>query len=101
MSPHSLQSTQAIVRWVSRGVTMIAITVFIYGMIRYPDAPISAQDGKFLGKQGQPHTRVDFEEFSHWERALWIAWPAMFAMFAVRYSIEPSWRNQTGTWKDI
>ena len=101
MSEQSLRSIRAIVRWVFRVVALTAITVFIYGMVRYPDAPISARDWGFFDVQGQPHTREQFEAFSRWETALWIAWPAMFAMFALRYSLEPSWRTQTYTWKDF
>ena len=101
MNEQSFQTIRAMVRWMFRVVAMAAVVTFIYGIAEYPDAPISTRDGKFFGKQGQPHTYLEFEAFSNWERTLEILWTAMFIMFTLRYYVEPEWRKQTGTWKDF
>jgi hypothetical protein len=52
------------------------MTVFFYGLWRFPDAPIHpcAKYG-YCGKQGQPHSRRDFDAFNHWETTLLWLWP--------------------------
>ena len=49
---------------------------FFYGMYQYPDAPIHpCNDHNYCGKQGQPHTQKEFEDFKFWETTLMWSWP--------------------------
>ena len=50
-------------------------TVFIYGMVRFPDAPIHQCATGFCGKQGQPHTLVDYRAFDVWQTTFFGIWP--------------------------
>ena len=53
--------------------------VFIYGVVRFPDAPIHPCGvDQYCGKQNQPHTKERFEEFLTWEGALIVAAPFGF-----------------------
>jgi hypothetical protein len=71
--------------WLRRAtiaVMVIAVAVFIYGFLRFPDAPIrecKAAIG-YCGKWGKPHTVEEFHAFLAWQRALLFVWP--FAMIA-------------------
>ena len=62
--------------------TMMGI-LFVYGLIRFPDAPLHAcGDHTYCGKQGQPHTQKEFEDFEIWPNALLGAWPiGMLALY--------------------
>jgi len=58
-------------------VALVMIAVFQYGVLRFPDAPIRpCGDESFCGKQGQPHTAVDYRAFVLWERSLLFIWPS-------------------------
>jgi hypothetical protein len=55
--------------------TMMGI-LFIYGLIRFPDAPLHVcGDNGYCGKQGQPHTQNEFEAFELWQNTLFWVWP--------------------------
>lgn len=55
--------------------TMMGI-LFVYGLIRFPDAPLHAcGDHGYCGKQGQPHTQKEFEGFELWQNTLFWVWP--------------------------
>jgi len=101
MNERSFQIIRTIVRWICRTVTLVAMITFIYGIAMYPDGSIKKSNGRFLGKQGQFHTREEFEAYSNWEVALGLLWPAMFVMITIRYYVDPEWRKPTGTWKDF
>jgi hypothetical protein len=47
---------------------------FVYGVIRYPDAPIRPCGAdSYCGKQGQLHDRGEYEGFQLWEGAMpWV-----------------------------
>ena len=50
--------------------------LFIYGLIRFPDAPLQAcSDHGYCGKQGQPHTERQFKDFEIWQNTLFWVWP--------------------------
>jgi hypothetical protein len=57
--------------------------LFIYGLIRFPDAPLHAcGDHSYCGKQGQPHTQKQFEDFDIWQNTLFWVWPiGMLALY--------------------
>jgi hypothetical protein len=63
-------------------VLAIMISVFGYGTVRFWDAPISFRaDGTYRGKQGQIHTKEDFDQFSLWEDTM-VLWPGgMIVLF--------------------
>ena len=65
-----------------RVVTLLTATLaggtLLYGFINFLDAPIRPTATGYVGKQGQPHTAQDYENFLAWERALFIAFPATF-----------------------
>jgi len=65
-------------------VVMVVMGVWFFGgMYLYPDAPlhVCAEHG-YCGKQGQPHTQKEFEDFTVWENALQWGWPiGMIALF--------------------
>jgi hypothetical protein len=64
------------------GTMVIAIAVFFYGFLRYPDAPLHAcgTPAGYCGKWGKPHTADDYHGFIVWQRTLFLVWP--FAMIA-------------------
>lgn len=52
-------------------------TIFACGIVRFSDGPISKRtDGGYKGKQGQPHTKEDFELFNLWQNTLMVLWPS-------------------------
>ena len=59
--------------------------LLIYGVIRFPDAPLQAcSDHGYCGKQGQPHSRRQFEEFEIWQNTLFWVWPiGMLALYVL------------------
>lgn len=65
-------------------IALIMGSLFFYGWFRYPDAPIYKCSGGvgYCGKQGQPHSRADYQAFELWQTVLFILWPVgMLAMF--------------------
>jgi hypothetical protein len=59
--------------------------LLIYGLSRYPDAPLQAcNDHSYCGKQGQPHTQSQFEAFEIWQNVLFWVWPiGMLALYVL------------------
>jgi hypothetical protein len=50
--------------------------LFIYGLVRFPDAPIHASaNGQYQGKQRQAHTYSEYRAFKTWETCFFITWP--------------------------
>jgi hypothetical protein len=86
-------------RWRRNASIVIATTmgiIFAYGLIRFPDAPLhSCVEHDYCGKQGQPHTRKDFEQFEIWQNTLFCIWPiGMLALFFLnRDRIRPRRRS--------
>ena len=70
-------------RFVSYVIGIGMIGLFFYGMYQYPDAPLHpCKEHDYCGKQGQPHTQKQFEEFKRWETTLMWSWPlGMLALF--------------------
>ena len=96
-----LNIARPLVRWCFRLAVVIAIPVFIVGIIQYPDGPISAHDGGFYGKQGQPHSESDYATYTLWERTSHTAWPVMIALAGLRYWSDPTWRKRRYEFKDF
>ncbi len=57
----------------------IGFVWFFLGMGKFPDAPIRRCGLSYCGKQGQPHSKIDFERFSLWETGLEFGWPLVIA----------------------
>jgi hypothetical protein len=64
-------------------VLAVMISLFIYGIVRYPDSPIHlGKDGFYVGKQGQLHTEKEYKEFMTWQTCLFYIWPiGMITLF--------------------
>lgn len=55
-------------------------SIFLFGVISFPDAPIYEKDEGYVGKYGAPHTRQDFENYRGWSRAAIAAFLTVFAL---------------------
>ena len=62
--------------FVSAAVVIAMMALFLYALWRFPDNPQypCTQHG-YCGKQGQPHTREDFEAFTAWSDTVFWVWP--------------------------
>jgi len=57
-------------------VVIAMVGYFAYGMIRFPDSPIHpCGQGRYCGKQGQPHTLEDYRGDQLWQTGLMGGWP--------------------------
>jgi hypothetical protein len=63
----------------------IMLILFVYGLVRFPDAPLhTCVDHGYCGKQGQPHTQREFEAFEIWQNTLFWIWPiGMVALYVL------------------
>jgi len=61
----------------------------VYGVYHFPDAPLRQQGEVYSGKHGQPRTRVDYEHYLAWEKALFGAFGSTF-FFALAFGIMDS-----------
>ena len=59
---------------------LVAVTTMVYGMVRFPDAPIRAVAGGYIAKGGKARTAADYRAFLLWQKAMFIAFPAVFAL---------------------
>ena len=50
------------------------LAIFLYGMVRYPDAPIRECIGGFCGKTGLFHSADDYRDFNTWQTTLVVTW---------------------------
>lgn len=65
-------------------VFTITLIWFFWGVIKFPDSPIQlCGDNVYCGKQGQHHTKEDFEEFKLWGIGNFVAFPTTFLLLAV------------------
>jgi hypothetical protein len=75
------------------GVVMATMLVyFVYGLVRFPDAPIHpCGEGRYCGKQGQPHAVEDYRAHQSWQIGLMWLWPlGMIALFLIKKKIPPT-----------
>jgi hypothetical protein len=56
----------------------LGVVWFVGGFVLFPDTPIHACGTAYCGKQGQPHSRSDFEHHNIWKLGLTFGWPLMF-----------------------
>lgn len=54
------------VRWI---FAMVILGMFIYGMVMFPDAPISPSPHGYYGRFGNPHSEAEYQHFVLWSRA--------------------------------
>lgn len=88
-------------QWITRNATQLARLVFIsiglmwiYGVYFYPDAPIAKCGETYCGKQGEPHTRGDFQAFENWQGLLVLTFIVGFvALIYLRTRIPPDRKN--------
>ena len=52
-------------------------SVFFFGFLRFPDAPLHACQGPggYCGKYGKPHSAAEFRGFTLWQNLLFVLWP--------------------------
>lgn len=48
----------------------VVVLVMVYGIVRYPSAPIRYRNGGYFDKAGQEFTEAQFRSFVIWERCL-------------------------------
>jgi hypothetical protein len=67
-------------------VVGIMMLFFFWGVWRFPDGPIhTCVEHGYCGKQGQPHSRKDFELYDRWETLLVWCWlPGMLTAYLLR-----------------
>ena len=76
-------------------LALVMGSVFFYGWFKYPDAPIQACAGKlgYCGKQGQPHSFLEYRQFMTWQTTLFVVWPmGMLIAFGLN-----KWRSKLDT----
>jgi len=57
---------------------------FFGGLYFYPDAPLHpCTSHGFCGKQGQPHSQLDFNHFTIWQSTLTWLWPIGMIVLAM------------------
>lgn len=59
---------------------VFAAITFIYGFVKFPDAPIRETITGYAGKTGVPHTREDYEQFLLWEKVTFISFGLTFLL---------------------
>lgn len=59
---------------------VFAAITFVYGFIKFPDAPIRETIKGYAGKTGVPHTREDYEQFLLWEKVMFISFGLTFLL---------------------
>jgi len=58
---------------------------FFSGVIKFPDSPIKmCGEDMYCGKQGQHHTKEDFDDYKKWWIINSVSFPILFVLFAVR-----------------
>ena len=57
-----------------------AVSVGIYGIYNFPDAPLKQNGEIYTGKHGKPYTKEDFERFVRWKNALFVSFAASFML---------------------
>jgi hypothetical protein len=61
---------------VSGAIGIVMLCVFVYGMVRFPDAPIHpCGHESYCGKQSQTHSHEEYVAFTEWNTTLFCVWP--------------------------
>jgi hypothetical protein len=61
-------------------VSVVFAAVFLYGAVRFPDAPIHECAGGYCGKRGILHTAAEYRDFNVWQSTLLIVWAAAIGL---------------------
>ena len=59
---------------------LLTAATMCYGIYNFPDAPLRQTAGGYAGKHGGARTREDYERFVAWEKAMLVAFPAVFVL---------------------
>ena len=71
MTTHPKRQQRKAVEGIWLGCFALAVAVMLYGIIRYPYAPIRLRDdGYYRDKAGQVYSEAQFRSFKIWERSL-------------------------------
>lgn len=57
---------------------LFAAATLVYGVIKFPDAPIREAGSNYVGKRGAPRTREDYERFKLWEKLIFASFGLAF-----------------------
>jgi hypothetical protein len=57
---------------------LLAAAAMLYGVYKFPDAPIRQTDAGYVGRGGEPHTQEDFEAFIRWRKVMFVIIPSAF-----------------------
>jgi hypothetical protein len=87
-----------LLRILSQIVVLVGLLVFFYGADRFYDGPIVTRYGAYYGMQGQPRSSADYHAFKHWETAICVLWPTMFALCGLRCWLDPRKLAWVWTW---
>lgn len=60
------------------GIAFVATC--IYGISKYPAAPIRPRDGAFTDKLGKVYTEQEYQAFESWKQAMMLSGAACFAL---------------------
>jgi hypothetical protein len=61
------------------GVALVAL-IMLYGVARYPYAPIRSRDGGYFDKAGKEYSESDYHRFTFWERSLFFSAGGLFVI---------------------
>jgi hypothetical protein len=93
-----------LLRILSQIVVLVGGLVFFYGSYRFSEGPIVAQYGGYynVGDSGlQPRSFEEYHAFKRWEIAIFVLWPAMFALCGLRYWLDPRGRVWFWGWEQM
>jgi hypothetical protein len=85
-----------LLRILSQIVVLVGGLALFYGCYRFYEGPIIAQYGAYYTLGGQPRPPEEYHAFKHWETAICVLWPAMFALCGLRHWLDP--RGLTWVW---
>jgi hypothetical protein len=73
-------------------VATTMVGYFAYGVVRFPDSPIHpCGQGRYCGKQGQPHTLEDYRAHQLWQTGLIWGWPlGIVLLVLIKRKIPPT-----------
>ncbi len=90
----------AMIKRILLGLTLIAcvsaVATGLYGVFKFPDAPIRQTERGYSGKGGRPRTQSDFEAFVKWQRTMFVVFPSAF-IFGFAYGIADSIQRRKRT----
>ena len=69
-------------------IAAFMVMLFIYGFVKFPDGvhtckELGYKELGYCGKQGQSHTKTEFEEFNFWSTLMFWCWPSGIGALAL------------------